>query len=367
MARHSFQVGPEAHGARLADFLPSAWPEIQRAWLRARIAAGAVQVNRMEAGLGTRVREADLVELELPDGEEPPRHRDRRDEEPPRSEAATIDARELATLAEGPLALVVDKPSGMPSVADRAGKDPGVHGRLASLRPDLDLRIAHRLDRDTSGCLVLAIGLDGARALDRAFRERRVAKTYLALVEGEVARTDRFTIEKSLGPDPRRPGCVRTVRAGSRKSREAVTDVEVVETFRGFTLVRAFPRTGRSHQIRVHLRSAGHPIVADPLYGRRRALLLSDFKPGYKRPPGAPEEVPILARTALHAAAVSWRPTAEELTAAGIEREVVGAELSAEAPLPADLALALDKLRRFASRRSPRGGILRAADDEDTR
>src|SRR5690606_20492332 len=149
-----------------------------------------------------------------------------------------------AVLAEHPLCLVVGKPAGVPTVPDRSGREPGVHGRLADLRPGEDLRIAHRLDRDTSGCLVLARGLEGARWLDAQLRAGAIAKHYLALVEGEVRRRA-FSVQRALGPDPRRPGKVIVVRDGSKRSRPALTEFAVEEPFAGYTLLRAEPRTGR--------------------------------------------------------------------------------------------------------------------------
>jgi RluA family pseudouridine synthase len=216
---------------------------------------------------------------------------------------------------------------------------------LPELRPDDDLRIAHRIDRWTSGCLVLAKGLEGARWLDRCFRGRTVDKEYLALVEG-VLRRDAFAIRRALGPDRRRPGKVTVVADGEKRSREAHTDVEVVERFGSHTLVRARPRTGRGHQIRAHLRSIGHPIVGDVDYGSKGPLLLSSVKRGYKARPGTVER-PLLDRMFLHALRIA------------VPSPDGGEPVRAEAPLPAELQVVLDKLRRFAQRaagREDRGG-----------
>ena len=323
-----FSISASDHGARLADALAARCPDADRVRLRGLVAAGRVSVNRMAADLRTRVRTGDLVEVSgLGDGGLGGGRRDVGDPE--------AGAPVLAILAEIDCALVVDKPAGMPSVPDRSGKEAGVHGQLAALRPDDDLRIAHRLDRDTSGCLILAKGLEGARALDAAFRAGEVHKRYVALVEGEVG-GDELEIDESLGPDPKRPGRVRIVPAGSKRSRPARTGVRVVERFRRFTLVECRPYTGRSHQLRVHLQGIGHPIVADPWYGRREELRLSDFKPRYKARPGRRESA-LVTRTCLHAAAVEWTAPS-------------GAELAATAPLPEDLASTLAKLRKFAER-----------------
>jgi RluA family pseudouridine synthase len=248
----------------------------------------------------------------------------------------------LTVLGENPLCLCVDKPAGLPTIPDRAGRTRGVHGLLVDLRPEDDLRVAHRLDRDTSGCLALAKGLEGARWLDEAFRGGHVLKEYLALVEGRVAR-GRFVVDKALGPDPKRPGKVVTVGDGSKRSRSARTEVEIEERFARHTLLRIRPRTGRGHQIRVHLRSIGHPIVGDVDYGASGPLFLSSFKAGYKLRPGVPEQ-PLLERMFLHAEHLrlpmpeGWAP------------------LDVRAPVPDDLARVLRQLTRFSSLERRRGG-----------
>ena len=243
----------------------------------------------------------------------------------------------LCVLVETERALVVAKPSGLPSVPSRHGTERGVHGLLADLRPADDLRIVHRLDRNTSGCLVLAKGLASARQLDEQFRARLVRKTYVALVGG-VPHQDNFAVDKWLGPDRRRPGLVRVAASGKRGSREAHTDVEVRKRFLRHALLTLRPTTGRGHQLRVHLQSLGHPIVGDADYGGE-PLLLSRLKPDYKQRAGV-EERPLLQRMFLHAERVQFQ-------------DIDGVEVDAEAPLPEDLAVALRHVEKHASARRP--------------
>lgn len=315
----------ELAGIRLDDLLERSFPSVQRAVWRRGCANETVTINRQRARPQQRVRLGDLVEVWF----DP-------DAAPQLSTGGRAEPA-LPVLFEDAAVLVINKPSGLPTVPDRGGKNLGVWGRLSELRPDEDLRVAHRLDLGTSGCLILTKGLEAARALDLAFRNHEVAKTYLALACGEPTRAE-FEVDRPLGPDRRRPGRVAVVARDSKGSREAFTRVAVAERFRGFALLEVFPRTGRSHQIRVHLAHRGHSIVGDPEYGDRRELLLSDVKRGYKARRGARER-PLLRRPFLHAAAVEFTSPHD------------GARVRAECPLPAELELVLDKLRRFAPAR----------------
>lgn len=317
-------VDRELHGIRLQDFLEREWAVVDRAVLRRALAAERVVVNGMTAGARTRLQAGDRVELRVAD-----------DELQPFRSPGPPPLAPVRVLFENDAVVVVDKPAGEPTIPDRAGKYPGVYGRFAAERPGDDLRVVHRLDLQTSGCLLFAKGLAAAQALDRAFRARQVRKQYLALVDGVVR--SRLEIDKPLGPDPRRPGKIAVVKPNARGAREAHTVVEVEERFRAHTLLRVRPLTGRSHQIRVHLSHRGHPIVADRDYSGRRELLLSTIKPGYKRRTGTVEP-PLLERMFLHAERIEWSP--ED-----------GAPVAASASLPADLARVLDKLRRFAAPR----------------
>jgi 23S rRNA pseudouridine955/2504/2580 synthase len=220
-------------------------------------------------------------------------------------------------------------------VPDRSGRDRGLHGLLTELRPDADLRIVHRLDRDTSGCLLLGKGLAAAQHFDAQFQAGLVQKTYVALVQGVPAR-DEFTIEAWLGPDRRRPGKVVASRTEQPGFRAAHTLVRCRATFAGHALLELQPTTGRSHQLRVHLQSVGHPIVGDADYGGEE-LLLSRLKPGYKLRKGVAER-PLTPRMFLHAERLSFR-------------DLDGSAVAVETPLPEDLAVAKKQLEAFGERR----------------
>ena len=318
-------VDPDLGGVQLQDFLVRQWPQADRPFLRKAIRDGEITVNRAMTHPQRRLSPGDMVELEFEE-----------DDIPFRDEEAVDEPKNLEVLFENDQLLVVDKPADMHTTPDRGGKYRGVHGRLHDLRPDQDLRIVHRLDFGTSGCLVLAKGLEVSRALDLAFREGQVQKQYSALVEGMVRREE-FEVRKAIGPDRRRPGKMRTVDEGSKGSRNAHSVVYRVEQFRDYALLRVEPRTGRTHQIRVHLRAVGHPIVGDPDYGTRRPFLLSRIKPNYKIRRGV-EERPLLRRMFLHA---------ERITVPAIDG---GEPVTAVSPLPSELELVLAKLRRFAAR-----------------
>jgi 23S rRNA pseudouridine955/2504/2580 synthase/23S rRNA pseudouridine1911/1915/1917 synthase len=284
---------------------------------------GFVTVNRMSAQGNQRLGAGDLVELELPP------EVDCLPERP-----ASPPEERLRVLFEDEDVLVVHKPAGLCTVPDRWGRDPGVHGAVGDLIPGAELRVVHRLDRDASGCLVLAKNLATAQHMDAALRGGRVEKEYLALVEGTVVR-DAFEINKSLGPDRRRPGKVVVTAHGAKKSRAAFTAVEVVERFKGYTLLRLRPTTGRGHQLRVHLRHLGHPIAGDRDYGGK-LVFLSSFKRGYKIRRGVVER-PLLSHMFLHANRIVFP-------------SVSGDRVTAEAGLPDDLEMVLTKLRLFARR-----------------
>ena len=183
-----------------------------------------------------------------------------------------------------------------------ARAQPGADGGGEEAAPlELRLRAVHRLDKNTTGALVVAKHLEAERALRGAFEEDRVHKTYLALVEGEhpLGDGEEEEIDLALGPDEKRSGRMVVDPAG----KPARTRIAVEQRFRGFTWLVCRPLTGRTHQIRVHLSATGFPLAVDPVYGRRNELLLSNVKAGYRAKRGRPER-PLISRLTLHAAAI---------------------------------------------------------------
>lgn len=307
-------------GIRLLDLLAQAWPGTRSADLRHLIAAGSVAVNGDVCLADRALRASDVVQVQAAPAT-------------PTSARRAADLPEV--LHETPSLLVIDKPPGLTTVPDRSGQERGVHGLLPRLRPDADLRIVHRLDRDTSGCLLLAKGLAAARHLDEQFRDSLVAKTYTALVHGVPTSHD-FPIDAWLGPDRRRPGKVIASAQEQPNFRSAHTRVVLRQAFARHALLGLHPSTGRGHQLRVHLQYVGHPIVGDADYGGA-PLLLSALKSGYKLRAGVAER-PLCDRMFLHAERV-------------VCRDVDGSEIDVTAPLPDDLHLALRQLQNFDDRR----------------
>lgn len=225
--------------------------------------------------------------------------------------------------------IAFDKPSGLLVAPDRYDK--GAPNLMATVHSALSPFIfnAHRLDRDTSGVLLCAKTKAALDALCLQFERGETHKEYLALVRGAppVAEGE---VDRPIVVDPENPGRMKTARRG----KQAITRYETLERFRGWTWLRLCPRTGRTHQLRVHMAYLGCPIVADPWYGDGRPLLLSEFKRGYKPPREG--ERPLLARLALHA---------HRLT---VRHPHLGEPQTIEAPLPREFRAALNQLRKWA-------------------
>lgn len=226
-----------------------------------------------------------------------------------------------------------DKPAGIPVSPDRWNPDLDHFMRIAQAEFSSECRNAHRLDRDTSGVLVCAMTLGAYKNLSGQFLARKVAKTYLALVRNPPA-SDRGMIDQPIGRDPARPGLMKC----SPEGKESRTEYEVIGRWAPyFALLRLFPQTGRTHQIRVHLAHAGSPVIADPLYGDGRPLLLSSIKKGYKHRAGP--EKPLMARSALHAESIAFAHPA------------TGLKMTISAPMPLDFEISIKYLRKFAGTR----------------
>ena len=225
--------------------------------------------------------------------------------------------------------LAVDKPAGLATIPGR-GQETSLVELLRVTEFGPEIRLVHRIDVETSGVVVLARTLGAQRALVRAFARREVDKEYWAIIEGRPG-TDRGAIDAPIGVHPRRKERMRVWKGG----RAAVTEWELLESWLGYSLLRCRPRTGRRHQIRVHLAHAGMTLAVDPLYGGGAGVYLSRLKPDYK-PSKTHPEYPLIGRLSLHARAVRLRhPGTGEMI-----------EVTAEPPK--DFRAVINQLRRLA-------------------
>jgi 23S rRNA pseudouridine955/2504/2580 synthase len=241
-------------GQRIDNFLRRQLPGVPKGRLYRLLRRGEVRVN------GGRVR----AEYKLQEGDEvrvPPARIDSEGAPPPRARVESLADR---VIFEDKYLLVVDKPSGV-AVHGGSGVSFGVIELLRAARPELaDLSLVHRLDRETSGCLVLAKRRSALRSLHEQFREGRVEKNYLALVAGDWQLGEQL-LDAPLLVTNRRGGERHVVVSPDGKA--ASTRVRLSRTFGHYSLLQCQPQTGRTHQIRVHLREQGHPIVGDERYG----------------------------------------------------------------------------------------------------
>ena len=248
---------------------------------------------------------------------------------------------EISVLFEDEHLLALDKPAGLLTSPDRYDSQrPNLmkllHAAIAAGKPwarerGLNyLMNAHRLDFETSGVILLAKSKSVLVALADLFGSEKPLKQYTALAQGTPAE-EKFEVEARLAPHPARTGLIRVDPKNGKRAR---TMFAVLEKFSGWTLLRCQPLTGRTHQIRVHLRHAGLPAAGDELYGGK-PLRLSQLKPGYRLKRGQ-EERPLISRVALHA---------EQLN---LPHPVTGASLTITAPWPKDLKVAMKYLRQFA-------------------
>jgi RluA family pseudouridine synthase len=230
----------------------------------------------------------------------------------------------LRILFRDELVLAIDKPAGVLTVPGRSDASAPLSAQVRELAPDA--LPVHRLDRDTSGVVLFALGKAAHRALSIAFEGRRAEKVYLALCSGDLAAAARC----ELALAPARRGGMRIAAAGEKGALPSLTELRPLERFGRYTWVEARPRTGRTHQIRVHLAALGHPLAVDPRYGEAAPLQPRALFAGEPR---LPEDEPALARTPLHAAALR------------VPHPSGRGWLSVESPLPEDLARCLELLR----------------------
>jgi 23S rRNA pseudouridine1911/1915/1917 synthase len=312
-------VEPEHAGCRLDVFLARQFPVYSRAQLRRAIDAGGVSLNDRAAKAGQRLKGGERLVMVLP--------------EIPRPGPIPEDI-PLEILFEDEHLAAINKPPRMvvhPAKGHWSGTLTAalafhfqqLSGAGGPTRPG----IVHRLDRDTSGVLIVAKTDAAHYALAEQFAQRTVEKEYFAIVIGAIDR-DRDLIDMPIGAHPYQREKM-AVRRDHVTSRPAQTMFEVAERYDGFVALRVKPKTGRTHQIRVHLASIGCPVLCDKQYGGRAEITQGEIR----RQVG--NDMVLLNRQALHARRIS------------LAHPATGAKLSFEAPLAADLQTVLEELRAY--------------------
>lgn len=223
--------------------------------------------------------------------------------------------------------LIADKPSGLTVIPERFNSEKPC---LQSILEEKygKLWVVHRIDRETTGLVCFARNEEAHRNLSKQFEAREVRKYYLAVVSGRLEGSE-GEIDSPITEKPNKPGTM-MVHA---KGKEALTLFQVEEQYRSSALLRVEIKTGRTHQIRVHFASAGHPLLIDSIYGQHEAFYLSSIKKKYKQ--SDPEEKPIMSRLTLHASELA------------LNHPVTGERMSFTAPLPHDFEALLKVLRKY--------------------
>jgi len=306
----TFTVSPDDAGRRLDTWLVSQYPEHSRTWLARQVDDGNVDLAATPGGSSRRVRPGlrieagDVITVRLAPRDLP---------------YAVPEKIPLRILHEDAWLVLIDKPPGL-TVHPGSGEKSGTlanalawhFGELSHVQGPMRPGIVHRLDKDTSGVILVAKDDSTHWALASQFRERTVRKEYHAVVKG-VVELDADLISAPIGADRRQPTKM-AVRVDIGRASE--TYYEVIERFPRHTWVRCMPKTGRTHQIRVHMMSIGHPLVSDHVYGGVQPALLQ-----------------VCPRQALHARSLTFRhPQSAEV-------------LTFEAPLPDDITRLLAAVR----------------------
>lgn len=300
-----YKVPPDAAGMRLDHFLAGQPPLVSRSQIQRLIEGGLVLVNSNRARSSYKVRSGDVITMQVP----PPEEITLKPEEIP-----------LDIVFEDEDLLVINKPQGLvvhPAAGHKSGTlvnavlshCPKLSGIGGYLRPG----IVHRLDKDTSGLILVSKTDLAHQGLTRQLKERRIKRQYLALVHGEV-KEERGIVDAPLGRDPRDRKKMAVLPLEATGARSARTHYRVRERFAGYTLLDVSLETGRTHQIRAHMSYAGFPVAGDPVYGPRR------------NPLNLPGQ-------ALHAYRISF------------QHPRTGEALSFKAPLPPVFSKILEKLR----------------------
>jgi 23S rRNA pseudouridine1911/1915/1917 synthase len=224
--------------------------------------------------------------------------------------------------------VAINKPSGLLTIPDRAGKDISLKQLLKNKYGEIFT--VHRLDKDTSGIVVFAKNEQWHKHLSQQFEARETKKIYNGLVLGSPSQPS-GVINEPIAEHPVKKGLMTVYKKG----KESITEYEVLEKFKLFSWMQFRILTGRTHQIRVHMKFLGNPIVCDDLYGDGKPVFISQLKNRYKLSQAQEEERPLLSRLALHSSQLSFK---------GLN----GQDYNLEAPLPRDLRAILQQLTKWS-------------------
>ena len=312
----TLHVGKSIKERRVDKYLHNRFSNLSRRLIQDAIRAGSVKVNGKIAKPSFKLSPGDKIDLKLP--------------EPPGKEILPEDI-PLNIIYEDSCLIVLNKQPGM-LVHPARGNTHGTlvnalvfySDKLSSGLGEFRPGIVHRLDKNTTGVMVVAKDDTTQWEIARQFERRQVKKSYLAIVHGTPELTaDRIKAPLGIHPRTREKYAIRP-----ESGKEAITFYEVLESFRGFSLLKLTPKTGRTHQIRVHLSYIKHPIVADDMYGGRFVYpwQLADDEPAVQQP--------AISRVALHASTLEFKhPETNKM-------------VKFEAPLPEDMQNLLDMLRK---------------------
>lgn len=320
-------VKVKSEGMRLDHYLQIFIQDFSRSELQKAIAGGHIRVNGQPSKASYKVRNDDKLFVQLPE---------------PVHDVIIPEDIPLDVLYEDEWLAIINKPSNMVVHPARGNWTGTLANALAFRFADALSRengtfrpgIVHRLDRDTSGVILIAKEDRTHREVSQQFEKRTVHKEYIALTSGALDRDSDY-IEAAMKHHPHEREKMIVADASDPEAKPACSYYEVMERFRGYTLVKVQPRTGRTHQIRVHLLHAGSPVLADKMYGSRNRVLRSDIVPNL--PLDQDEE--LLGRQALHAFRLRFKHPRR------------GVWVEAEAPLPPDIRRVLDTLREHRSLR----------------
>jgi 23S rRNA pseudouridine1911/1915/1917 synthase len=329
LARHEFDIYKESILQRLDVYVHKRMPEYSRTLVQKLIKDGHITVNGRTSKPAYEINLGDKIVCTLPRLIEP------------HVVASDIP---LDIVYEDDQLIAINKPPQF-VVHPAAGHwdDTLVNALLhhCGVLPETDEvykpGIVHRIDKDTSGIIIAAKTLRAHGELTRQFQDRTVQKAYRAIVEGRIE-FDEDVIDKDMGRHKKDFEKMAVVKKGTGKT--AVSFYRVLERFESFSYVEVWPKTGRTHQIRVHMASIGHPCVADSTYGKRDALFLRDL--GAPDDPLVPDpQEPILMRQALHAYWISF-----------VHPET-GRSVEFSAPLAQDMETTLELLRKYRPGTAP--------------